>query len=285
MIHLHDICYLRLGCQDLDQMVDFATRILGLELRERTDTHAYLRGDDSTYNLCYIQGDADYDASAFQLRTLDELDEAEGQLIAEGLNVHRGTPAECEERHVEAFIGFTDRNDNRLELVYRHHRTGVRYFPARDAGITEFGHFGLHSRDIERDLDFWTAFMDARISDRIGEGALLRIDEVHHKIALFPSEKSGIQHVNFQVAGIDDVMRSWYFLKENHIPIVFGPGRHPTSTAMFVYFMGPDNRVYEYSAGVKRITDEGAYTPRQFEMKPSSFCMWGARPNVEEFSE
>ncbi|ASK34976.1 VOC family protein [Alloalcanivorax mobilis] len=285
MIHLHDICYLRLGCQDLDQMVDFATRILGLELRERTDTHAYLRGDDSTYNLCYIQGDADYDASAFQLRTLDQLDDAERQLSAEGFAVHRGTPAECEERHVEAFIGFTDRNDNRLELVYRHHRTGVRYFPARDAGITEFGHFGLHSRDIERDLSFWTAFMDARISDRIGEGALLRIDEVHHKIALFPSEKSGIQHVNFQVAGIDDVMRSWYFLKENDIPIVFGPGRHPTSTAMFIYFMGPDNRVYEYSAGVKRITDEGAYTPRQFEMKPSSFCMWGARPNVEEFSE
>lgn len=285
MIHLHDIRYLRLGCEDLEQMVRFATTILGLELRERTETHAYLRGDDSTYNLCYIQGDASYDACAFELRTLDELEDAARQLHDYGLAVHRGNPTECAERHVEAFIGFTDPNDNRLELVYRHHRTGVRYFPARDAGITEFGHFGLHSRDIDRDLDFWTGVLSARISDRIGDGALLRIDPVHHKIALFPSEKSGIQHVNFQVASIDDVMRSWYFLQARQVPIVFGPGRHPTSTAMFIYFLGPDGRVYEYSCGVKRITDEAAYTPRQFEMKPSSFCMWGATPKVEEFSE
>lgn len=285
MIQLHDICYLRLGCQDLDQMVCFATTVLGLELRQRSATHAYLRGDDSTYNLCYIQGDASYDACAFELRDLAELDDAARQLADYGLAVHRGTRAECEERHVEAFLGFTDPNDNRIELVYRHHRTGVRYFPARDAGITEFGHFGLHSREIERDLSFWTGVLSARVSDRIGDGALLRIDQVHHKIALFPSQKTGIQHVNFQVKSIDDVMRSWYFLQEQQVPIVFGPGRHPTSTAMFIYFQGPDQRVYEYSSGVKLITDEATYTPRQFEMKPSSFCMWGATPKVAEFGE
>ncbi len=285
MINLHDICYLRLGCADLDEMVRFATGILGLELRERTATHAYLRGDSSAFNLCYIQGDASYDVSAFEVRHLAELATAEQQLAQHGIGVSRGSAAECEERRVEAFVAFTDPNDNRIELVYRPHQTGVRYFPARDAGITEFGHFGLHSRDIERDLQFWTSVLSARISDRIGDGALLRIDEVHHKIALFPSDKVGVQHVNFQVASIDDVMRSWYFLQERGVPIVFGPGRHPTSTAMFIYFLGPDGRVYEYSSGVKRITDEASYTPRQFEMKPSSFCMWGARPNVEEFSE
>ncbi|MBK5355810.1 VOC family protein [Pseudomonas sp. TH41] len=285
MINLHDICYLRLGCHDLDEMVRFATGILGLELREKTATHAYLRGDSSAFNLCYIQGDASYDVSAFELRHIEELKTAESELVAQGIEVNRGTLAECEERRVEAFVAFTDPNDNRIELVYRPHQTGVRYFPARDAGITEFGHFGLHSRNIERDLLFWTSVLSARVSDRIGDGALLRIDEVHHKIALFPSDKVGVQHVNFQVASIDDVMRSWYFLQDRGVPIAFGPGRHPTSTAMFIYFLGPDGRVYEYSSGVKRITDEASYTPRQFEMKPSSFCMWGAKPNVEEFSE
>ena len=285
MINLHDICYLRLGCHDLDEMVRFATGILGLELREKTATHAYLRGDSSAFNLCYINGDASYDVSAFELRHMEELKTAESELVAQGIEVNWGTLAECEERRVEAFVAFTDPNDNRIELVYRPHQTGVRYFPARDAGITEFGHFGLHSRNIERDLRFWTSVLSARISDRIGDGALLRIDEVHHKIALFPSDKVGVQHVNFQVGSIDDVMRSWYFLQEHGVPIAFGPGRHPTSTAMFIYFLGPDGRVYEYSSGVKRITDEASYTPRQFEMKPSSFCMWGAKPNVEEFSE
>tara|TARA_R110000796_G_scaffold252577_1_gene388035 strand:- start:5508 stop:6365 length:858 start_codon:yes stop_codon:yes gene_type:complete len=285
MINLHDICYLRLGCRDIEEMVGFATNILGLELRERTATHAYLRGDSSAFNICYIEGDPSYDASAFEVRHLADLKTAQSELADQGIEVRWGSLTECDERRVEAFVAFTDPNDNRIELVYRPHQTGVRYFPARDAGITEFGHFGLHSREIERDLLFWTSVLSARVSDRIGDGALLRIDEVHHKIALFPSDKVGVQHVNFQVASIDDVMRSWYFLQEHEVPIVFGPGRHPTSTAMFIYFLGPDGRVYEYSSGVKRITDEAFYTPRQFEMKPSSFCMWGAKPNVEEFSE
>lgn len=285
MIHLHDISYLRLGCENLPEMVDFAVKILGLELRKQTESHAYLRGDSSAYNLCYIEGDASYDACAFEVKHLSDLIAAEKELAAEGITATRATEAECTDRQVHSALFFADPNGNRIELVYRPFMTGVRFFPGRDAGITEFGHFGLHTRDSERDIRFWTEVMSARISDKIGEGALLRIDQVHHKIALFASQHSGVQHVNFQVASVDDVMKSWYFLQEKNVPIVFGPGRHPTSTAMFIYFLGPDKRVYEYSSGVKLITDEENHVPRQFEMAPSSFCMWGAKPNVDEFSE
>jgi 2,3-dihydroxy-p-cumate/2,3-dihydroxybenzoate 3,4-dioxygenase len=127
----------------------------------------------------------------------------------------------------------------------------------------------------------------ARVSDRIGNAALLRIDEVHHKIALFPSTFAGVQHINHQVGGIDDIMRSWYFLKEQGVRIVFGPGRHPTSSAMFLYFEGPDGMVYEYSSGVRLIAkeDEATYVPRQFPFAPEGFCMWGSRPDIPEFRD
>jgi 2,3-dihydroxy-p-cumate/2,3-dihydroxybenzoate 3,4-dioxygenase len=127
--------------------------------------------------------------------------------------------------------------------------------------------------------------MNARVSDRIGAAPLLRIDEVHHRMALFPSSHPGVQHVNHQVAGIDDLMRSYYFLREQGVKIVFGPGRHPTSSAMFLYFEGPDGMVYEYSTGVRLIRkeEEGSYRPRQFPFEPSSFCMWGSRPDIAEF--
>jgi 2,3-dihydroxy-p-cumate/2,3-dihydroxybenzoate 3,4-dioxygenase len=91
-----------------------------------------------------------------------------------------------------------------------------------------------------------------------------------------------VQHINHQVTSIDDIMRSWYLLKENNIKVVFGPGRHPTSGAMFLYFEGPDGMVYEYSSGVRSITDEN-HQPRQFPFEPSSFCMWGSRPDIAEF--
>ena len=156
---------------------------------------------------------------------------------------------------------------------------------ARDAGITGFSHIGLRTLDAQRDELFWTNLLGARVSDRIGPAPLLRIDEVHHKIALFPSAHPGIQHINFQVAGVDDVMRSFYHLQKAGVRIVFGPGRHPTSGARFLYFEGPDGMVYEYSTGVRLITaeDEKTYVPRQFPMKPSSFCMWGSEPDIPEF--
>ncbi len=81
----------------------------------------------------------------------------------------------------------------------------------------------------------------------LAHAALLRIDPVHHKVALFPTTRSGVQHVNHQVASIDDVMRAWYQLRAQGVKIVFGPGRHPTSGAVFLYFEGPDGMVFEYS--------------------------------------
>ena len=107
-----------------------------------------------------------------------------------------------------------------------------------DAGITGFSHVGLCTTGAARDERFWTEVLGARVSDRIGDAPLLRIDQVHHKIALFPSSRAGVQHVNHQVESVDDVMRAWYFLVENNIKIVFGPGRHPTSSAIFLTSKG-----------------------------------------------
>ena len=138
--------------------------------------------------------------------------------------------------------------------------------------------------DAPRDEQFWCGVFNCRVSDRIGDAALLRIDPVHHKMAMFPTDRPGIQHINFQVQSVDDIMRSWYFLQEREVRIAFGPGRHPTSTAIFLYFYGPDDVIWEYSHGVRLIEDEDTYVPRQFPFTKSSFCMWGAVPNIKEFS-
>jgi 2,3-dihydroxy-p-cumate/2,3-dihydroxybenzoate 3,4-dioxygenase len=159
-----------------------------------------------------------------------------------------------------------------------------RYFPSRDAGISEFSHIGLRTTDAPRDERFWTRLFNARVSDWIGDAALLRISPVHHTLALFPSTYAGVQHINHQVESIDDVMRSWYFVREQRgCRVVFGPGRHASSGAMFLYFEGLDGMVYEYSTGVMIIDDEASYVPRQFPFTAEAFCMWGAKPDITEF--
>ena len=284
MIHLHDVRYVRIGCSDLAKTVRFCTDILGLENVGDENGAVYLRGDDRDHNVCLFAGDPRDHTVGFELRTEAELKAAFDELRRSGVDVTAGSDVDARKRRVDAFITFRDPTGNKIDLVNRPYHSGRRYFPSRDAGILEFGHVGLNTTDPRRDEAFWCTVLNARVSDRIGEAPLLRIDAVHHKIALFPTDRAGIQHVNFQVASVDDIMRSWYFLQERQVPIAFGPGRHPISTAMFLYFYGPDDLIWEYSYGVRRIENEDTYVPRQFPFATSSFCMWGAVPKIKEFS-
>lgn len=285
MIFLRDIRYVRLGTRDLDESARFARDILGLE-PAGCDTNArYFRSDSRDHTLVYLKGDPQEHATAFEVESREALDAAAEALEGMKREVKWGTRDGCAQRRVEGYVAFKDPSGNRIELVVRPHHSGKDYFPQRAAGITGFSHIGLRTTDPVRDEAFWTQVMNARVSDRIGAAPLLRIDEVHHRMALFPSTYPGVQHVNHQVAGIDDIMRSYYFLKERGVKIVFGPGRHPTSSAIFLYFEGPDGMVYEYSTGVRLIRkeEEGNYRPRQFPFEPASFCMWGSRPDIPEF--
>lgn len=285
MADLHDIRYARIGSDDLDESVRFATEMLGLELMERDASNAWLRGDDRDHNICYVKGRESGTATGWEVGSVDLLDRAAAQFEAAGVRVRAGTSEEMERRRVRGLILLTDPTGNVIELVARPNACGRRYFPSRDAGITSFSHVGMYTNDAKADEAFWIDNLNAKVSDWIGEAALLRINEIHHNVALFPSTRKGIQHVNFQVEGQDDIMRSFYFLMKQNVRIVFGPGRHPTSGARFLYFQGPDDIIYEYSTGVRTITaeDEKTYIPRSFPKAPSSFCMWGSEPDIPEF--
>jgi 2,3-dihydroxy-p-cumate/2,3-dihydroxybenzoate 3,4-dioxygenase len=282
MIELKGLRYVRLGTGDLEIAAAYAREILGLESVRREADSIYLRGDDRDHTLVYCEGDPADHATGWEVA---DLDAAAAELEANGIRVNLGTRSECEKRYVEGFVSLTDPSGNRHELVVGTRASATRFSPSRDSGVWSFSHIGLRTTDAARDEAFWTAIMGARVSDRIGAAPLLRIDEVHHRVALFPSQRPGVQHVNHQVHGVDDVMRSYYFLRERGVKIVFGPGRHPTSGAVFLYFEGPDGMVYEYSTGVRLIKpeDEPGHQPRQFPFAPESFCMWGSRPDIPEF--
>jgi 2,3-dihydroxy-p-cumate/2,3-dihydroxybenzoate 3,4-dioxygenase len=277
MIELKDLCYARLGASDLEDAESFSIKSLGLEVAEHTAKSLYLRSDDRAHTLCYFEGDPADQTVGFEVEDEAKLTAAATTLDELGHAVHVGTATECSLRKVRAFIGFKDPTGNQIELAVRPERSGKRYFATRDAGITGFSHVGLYTTDPARDERFWTQVCNARVSDRIGDIALMRVNAIHHTVALAPGRSPGIHHINHQVGSNDDVLRSYYHLSGQRVPIVFGPGRHPTSGARFLYFQGPDGMVFEYSVGVDEIEDEETHRPRQFGFEPSSLCMWGAK--------
>jgi len=283
VIALTNIRYVRLGTRDAGVAVKFATEILGLQRAGEDADAIYLRSDDRDHTLVYTPGDPHDHTVGFELANEAALDAAAAELESAGHAVRRGAAGECEQRRVGAFVTFKEPSGTQIDLVARPWHSGRRYVASRDAGITGFSHVGLYTMAPKRDEAFWTEVCNARVSDWIGAAPLLRIDPVHHRIALFPAKRHGVQHINHQVESIDDVMRAYYFLRDRGIAIRFGPGRHPTSGAVFLYFEGPDGMTFEYSTGVRLIEDETNYKPRQLPFAEESFCMWGARPAIPEF--
>ncbi|HEV8014586.1 MAG TPA: VOC family protein [Stellaceae bacterium] len=288
MINLQDIRYVRLGTRDLEGAVDYATKILGLQLVGREGKSAYfrsdkvaVRGDTRDHTLVYFEGDPSDHTIGFDLKDPGDFDAVGAALDNAGYGAQLANKEESEKRRARGVIQSRDPTGNKIEIVARPYHSGARYVASRDAGITHFSHIGLNSTDPVRDEQYWTKLMSARVSDWLGDAPLLRIGTCHHSIAMFPAPRPGVQHINHQVEDIDDVMKSYYFLKEKGVKIAWGPGRHPLSTAVMVYFYGPDDMVYEYSCGVKHILpdDEAHYRPRQFPPTLTSFCMWGSVPD------
>jgi 2,3-dihydroxy-p-cumate/2,3-dihydroxybenzoate 3,4-dioxygenase len=279
MIELQDIAYVRAGVTDLERATRFAVDVVGLDPVACGPGVTYLRADHRHHCLALLESpQPGVHASAFSLRDEAELDAAEGELHDYGCTVWRGSEEQARHRHVRNFIAFDDPFGNHVELVTGQ-STLARpiYFGRPAAGISEFGHICLDARDVRAAHAFWSTVFNAKVSDWIGDAAcLMRIDPVHHKLAFFQNHDGpGLCHINFQVNTLDDVMRNWRFLQHNDIHILHGPGRHPTSTAIFVYFLGPDNLTYEYSYGVQRIGDDRAWTPRMFDLEEQgSIDMW-----------
>ncbi len=282
MITLTDIAYVRSGVADLGAAVRFATDIVGLELAAPAEPGmagtgvAHLRADHRHHCLALVEGPSGVISSGFAVADSDALAAAETELERTGFRVRRGNPTEARSRRVREFIAFDDPFGNRLELVSQQETITRPVAFTRPAGITEFGHLCLDAPDVHEAYRFWSTRFNARVSDWIGDAAcLIRIDPVHHKLAVFRGERPGLCHMNFQVATIDDVFRNWHFLVEHGVEIEMGPGRHPQSTAIFLYFLGPEGFTYEYSFGVRRIEDDAAWVPRTFDPdEVGSIDMW-----------
>jgi 2,3-dihydroxy-p-cumate/2,3-dihydroxybenzoate 3,4-dioxygenase len=277
MITLTDIAYVRSGVADMDAAARFATEIVGLELAAPTEIGvAHLRADHRHHCLALVQGRSGVISSGFTVADSDALAAAETELERAGFAVHRGPAEEAQSRRVREFIAFDDPFGNRVELVSQQESIARPVEFTRSAGITEFGHLCLDAPDVHEAYRFWNTHFNARVSDWIGDAAcLMRIDPVHHKLAVFRGDEPGLCHMNFQVTSIDDVFRNWHFLLEHDVEIEMGPGRHPQSTAIFLYFLGPEGFTYEYSFGVRRIDDEAAWTPRTFDPDEiGSIDMW-----------
>jgi len=277
------VCYVRLAVSKPNASARFVSDIFGLQRVAGQDGEIAFRSDDRFRTVSLGQNVADGASIGVEVWDGAALGKIAQRLRALGFAVKEATANECRRRYVQSGLLTEDGSGNRIDLVVRPTRSGRRYFPPRDAGIVEFHGVGIRSTDHGRDLAFWRA-LGAEVSDWVGDIAYLRIDGLHHRIALYPSKRNGLLYAAFEVEALDQIMQNSYFMQESQIRIVQGPGREPASRQMFLHVEGPDGLIFSYVNGMTEL-DEKPRLARQFPLTAASLCDWGSESkDVPELS-
>ena len=270
---LVSVAYVRLASSEPAASARFASEVLGLEKVPSANGEIAFRSDNRYRTLGLVDG-AGTSSVGIELWDETDLTAADTALAAKGFTSRYASADETRARHAVAAVLAQDASGNAVDLVVRPQQSGKRYFPSRDAGILGLHNVALRSSAIERDRAFWTA-LGATTSGYVGEITYLRIDDCHHRIALYPARRAGVLYTAFEVESLDQIMQNNYFMQERQVRIVQGPGRQPASGQMFLHVEGPDGMIYSYVHGMHR-GPAPTHPPRQYSLHADSLCAWGS---------
>jgi len=281
-VTFRDLRYVRVKTEALDAPAAFARDTLGLEPAGAEDGRAFFRSDARAYSVCFTAA-GEEDAVALTVATDADLDTMAARLTAAGAESAELDADQCAARKINGGIATRAPNGLVVEFVWRPLTSGWRYHGPRDAGIVELSSVLIACTDVVANEAFWTDVVGLSVSDWAGDTAYLRLDDAHHRIALYPSDRDGLLGIDFAVEGINNVMQNFYVFQGLQLPIVHGPGRQPTSGKKFVATRGPRDLIFAYSTEMERGAHLDGRVPRQFPSTPQSHCAWGSPTTQPEF--
>lgn len=155
---------------------------------------------------------------------------------------------------------------------------------SRPVGIS---HLVLNTPDVRAARRFYESVLGFRVSDWVEDiMCFMRTGPTHHVIAFNRAPHTSLNHVAFEVRGLDEFMRATGAMIRNGFPPVWGPGRHGVGNNTFSYFQDPGSGfVLEYTTGVRMIDDEHGWTPKVYPATEQTGDQWGtANPRDETVS-
>lgn len=284
MIRYKKLGYVVLSVTDLDKSLNFYENIVGMQFVERENEIAFLRCSYDHHNLVLEKGlEAGLKRVAYELEKAEQFQSVFDYLTDKGLNPIELSKEETQKlaqgrtlRFKDPYLGVT------YEFYVQMMQMGLPFVPKK-ARITRFLHVVYETNKFDELLDFFTETLNFRVSDFSGREtawAWLRAfpSPFHHDFALTKGPENKLNHLAYQAERVDDVGIQMNKLKENNIPILFGPGRHHPSGSIFLYFSDPDGITLEYSQGMEEFPEEGAREPRRLEPSMETLDEWGGKP-------
>ncbi|MFN0161182.1 MAG: VOC family protein [Burkholderiales bacterium] len=274
--------YVALNVTDIERSARFYVDLLGLTpVAPASGDVRYLRCSEDHHNvILHAAPRPGLKRIGFEMESRAALEALHASLVAGGHAVREMSAEECALLHqgsgirlVEPCTGAT------LEFYESMREFGGQPFVPTVARIQRLGHVVMRTPEYAGAVEFFTDVLGFRISDSIdGAVTFLRCfpNPFHHSLGIGSGRERGLHHVNFMVTEVDDIGRALWRFNRAEVPIVNGPGRHPPSGSMFLYFLDPDGMTLEYSFGMEEFPEIAPRKPRVLEPIRESFDYWGA---------
>jgi catechol 2,3-dioxygenase-like lactoylglutathione lyase family enzyme len=161
-----------------------------------------------------------------------------------------------------------------LEISSDVARTAARTVERWEGIPVRISHIVLHAPQPAQTAKFFTDVLGFRVSDWLGDFmCFLRCNSAHHRIALLPGPPC-LNHVAYDMAGVDGMMRGISRLRQEGIDIRWGPGRHTAGDNTFSYFVTPGGFAVEYTAELEEVDFE-RHQPQVYAPAPRVMDQWG----------
>ncbi|MDM0036859.1 VOC family protein [Variovorax sp. J22P271] len=295
MIRYQKFGRVEIDVTDLARSRRYYEEVVGLQYVDTgADGEVLLRCDQDHHSfVLHAAESAGLRCAGFMLEDMAQFEPLLARLAQAGLEVHESASQACRARAQKRAIRIFEPNVGATIEFYVPADDSARPFKPTVARIQRLGHVVFNTPQPGAALRFWHEVLNFKISDAVGDMiTFLRCwpNPFHHGIGIAKFPKHSLHHVNFMVTEIDDVGRALSRLRRAESPVVFGPGRHPASESVFLYFLDPDGLTMEYSFGMEAFPETFAREPRQLPLAPQWLDQWestrdprcftGAGPNA-----
>lgn len=281
MLRYQRLVRVELNVTNLDRSRQFYEEVVGLTpIGLNADGSAsFLCGTDDCLVVLHESAVPGFRSIALSLEDESAFDELRRQLSEHKVAYDVVRTEECDAHGLVSAWRIAEPNTSAaFEFCLPRGSQLVRRFTPTVAQIQRIGHVVFCTPRRAEAVTFMQEVLGFATSDDIdGVITLMRPppNPYHHGVGVGIGPRHGLHHVNFMVSAIDDIGAAMNRFKRAGVPIVFGPGRHPASESVFLYFLDPDGLTLEYSFGMEEFSEVSPREPRVLPPVPESIDGWG----------
>ncbi|OBH54097.1 extradiol ring-cleavage dioxygenase [Mycobacterium colombiense] len=271
----------------------FGRDAIGMHLDEGSPGVMRFRLDGNECRFLLQRGPAeDVTALGWHVDDHRSFDTIVGRVRNHGVPVTPGTDEQAALRGVERLVRFPGPN-GLIQEVYTRPRAAAAplQMAARGGFVTGavgMGHVAVTSKRPHQVRGYYQTVFDARLSDYIDETIsgvkfkirFLRVNQRHHTVAIAAVDRmrlnpirTRVQHLNIQVADLDDMTGAYQRVKQLGFRMALGVGQHTNDKELSFYAITPSG--FEWEVGWNPIVvDEATWEPATYR----GISVWGHTP-------